>query len=237
MPSTPLSRPAVRPRSTRRWRCAVAAITLLTPAVGAAADAPGTTGNSRTTVATPNRARSVEALSRRLQRWVADPDPIANAQAIARVQRGVPPGALVAFLVAVRDAPRPIFAAVVQQCTRYRRMAVRGYALAAMAALDPSRAGEAVALAADDRELGIRRLALTLAQQHPTPAAEAVIARLLARDRVLAEERIARAELVPEPAAPDEVNGAGDEAKPVDKTDAQPIEETVIVVDDEDDAS
>ncbi|MBL4684021.1 MAG: hypothetical protein JKY37_05490, partial [Nannocystaceae bacterium] len=87
----------------------------------------------------------------------------------------------------------------------YRRLGVRGHAFAAWAALGPRNAADAVARAADDPAQGIRRLALTLAKQHPSPAAEEVIARLLERDTTLAAEATASEALVPdEPPGPPE---------------------------------
>lgn len=176
--------------------------------------------------AAPNRAMSVDALARRLQQWVADPDPERNAQAVERVRQGVPPGAMVAFLVAVHAHPGPQYADIVNEATTYRRLGVRGHAFAAWASLGPQNAADAVARAADDPAQGIRRLALTLAKQHPSPATEEVVARLLARDTTLAAEATASEALVPDEPPPD----TAPESTGSESTDAE-----LVIIDDDDD--
>ena len=177
---------------------------------------------SKASAAVGNRAHSIEALSRRLEAWVSDPDPAANAKAVHRVAQGVPPGAMVAFLVAVTEHPRPAFESAVETATRYRKVGVRGHALAAWAAFGPRQAAEAIALAVDDRERGIRRLAVVLQQTHASPTSEALVARMLERDATLAAETSAPLNLVPE------------EPLPVEPPAPSRDEDAPIVIDDDD---
>lgn len=144
-----------------------------------------------------HRAASVEALARRLGTWVGALDAPGRQSAIKRVTEGVPPGAMVAFLVAVAEHPHADYEALVRQATRYRRVGVRAHALVAWAAMGPQQAGRAVQQAADDPEQGIRRLAVVLADQHTSPASDEVVRRLLQRDVELAAERGGSTELVP----------------------------------------
>lgn len=153
---------------------------------------------------------------------MSDPDPAANAKAVERVAQGVPPGAMVAFLVAVAEHPRPAFESAVETATRYRKVAVRGHALAAWAAFGPTQAAQAIERAVDDREQGIRRLAVVLEQSHASPTSEALVVRMLERDATLAAENAAPAHLVPD-------------EPPPPPSDATPRAEAddVIVIDDE----
>lgn len=191
--------------------------------------------NARTSAAVGNRAHSVEALSRRLEAWVSDPDPAANAKAVHRVAQGVPPGAMVAFLVAVTEHPRPAFESTVKTATRYRKLAVRGHALAAWAAFGPQQAAEAIALAVDDREQGVRRLAVALQQAHASPTSEALVARMLERDATLAAEASAPVNLVPDEPPPPEAKSSSeaDETIEIIVVDDVPVEDEIIVIDDE----
>ena len=134
------------------------------------------------------RQTSVEALAQRLARWVADSDPQAHQKALARVQEGVPPGALAAFLAAARQHPDPIYRPVLERAATYRNVIVRGHALAALAELSPELAQRCIRTAADDQERRIRRLAWALEQLHPSPASHEIVIAMLQRDPELAEE-------------------------------------------------
>ena len=201
--------------------------------------APTSEPAARISTGVGNRAHSVEALSRRLEAWVSDPDPAANAKAVHRVSQGVPPGAMVAFLVAVTEHPRPAFESVVKTATRYRKIGVRGHALAAWAAFGPRQAAEAIALAVDDGEQGIRRLAVALQHEHASPTSDALVARMLERDATLAAEASAPVNLVPdeppppEPASDDGVDDGPDGEMIVIEDDVPPVEDEMIVIVDE----
>jgi hypothetical protein len=143
--------------------------------------------------------RSIEALARWLCEKLVDPDPAAAAAVRERIAAGVPPGALMVWLDAFRAAPRAELSATVHELASYRRADVRARAFAAWAALDGLEADAAIALAADDVERPIRKLAVALAQHHGTASADAVIADLLARDAELrAEIEAGAAPMVPE---------------------------------------
>lgn len=134
------------------------------------------------------REVSVEALGNRLAGWVADDDPKSHAKAVARVKRGVPPGALGAFLVAAREHPATAYREVIDAAARHRDVTVRGRALAALAASGPKAAERAIARAADDHDRTIRRLAWALERIHPSPKAHEIVKEMLERDAELAEE-------------------------------------------------
>jgi len=134
------------------------------------------------------RAVSVQALGNRLAAWVADDDPKSHAKAVARVKRGVPPGALGAFLVAAREHPKPVYAEVIEAAARHRDVTVRGRALAAMAAGGRTASERAIARAADDHDRTIRRLAWALERMHPSPAAHEIVKEMLEHDEDLAKE-------------------------------------------------
>ena len=132
------------------------------------------------------REASVQVLAAQLTTWVADDTPSAHARALDRVRRGVPPGALAAFLAAARTHPDPRYLAIIERATRYRSVMVRGRALAAWAAHGRSQADLAIARAADDHDPLIRRLAWALSNMHPSPTGHEIIEALLERDDALA---------------------------------------------------
>ncbi|MBX7082007.1 MAG: hypothetical protein K1X88_22565 [Nannocystaceae bacterium] len=144
--------------------------------------------------------RSVEEVSAKLLAWVADPDPAAAAALDARVRAGVPPGALLAVLDALARTPRLELGALLHELACYRSVDVRARALTAWAAMGDEAAPQAIARAAADVALPVRRLAVALAQRHPSAAARATIEDLLARDAELAAELAAPAPvLIEEP--------------------------------------
>lgn len=143
--------------------------------------------------ATPQRQVSVQALAKRLAQWVADPDASAHQRAVHRVAQGVPPAALAGFLSAARAHPDGLYVPVIAEAVHYRNVEVRGHALAALAAVGPIEAERAIAMAADDHDATIRRLAWALSRLHPSPASHEIVARMLARDPELAEEILAAA--------------------------------------------
>lgn len=132
--------------------------------------------------------RSVEALAERLVAQLAEPGPQAAAEIRERIDAGVPPGALVVWLDAYRGAPRSDLLDVVSSLAGYRRVEVRGRALAALAANEGAHAVAAIEQAAADADPTIRRLALGLAQRHPSATADEIVRRLIASDPALASE-------------------------------------------------
>lgn len=132
--------------------------------------------------------RSVEALAERLVTQLAEPGPQSAAEIRERIDNGVPPGALVVWLDAYRGAPRYDLLDVVSSLASYRRVEVRGRALAALAANEGTHSLAAIELAATDGDETIRRLAIGLAKRHPSATADEIVGRLLARDPALAAE-------------------------------------------------
>lgn len=218
------ARPPRAPATPTVWRLPVAVFAgvlaaVAQPILPAQAD-PGGAG----------RSRSVEALASRLEASVRAEEEARHHEAIDRVRQGAPPGALVAFLVAVREHPKPVFREVLGELATYRRPAVRGQAVAAWVELSERDAAQAIAQAADDPDRGVRRLAYVLAQAHTTPAVEETIQRMLARDPALAEELDAGAALVPDegsegPEGDDDDGASQDDAVP---DPAEELEEIVI---------
>ncbi|MBK6916960.1 MAG: hypothetical protein IPH07_06135 [Deltaproteobacteria bacterium] len=145
-------------------------------------------GDAGTALAAEAPARSVEELSTQLLGWLHDPDPLAAAAVVERVHQGVPPGVLLALLDAYRAAPRAELDALVRELTGYRRAEVRVRAVAAWAEQGAAAAESAVAFAAADVDIAVRRLAVSLATLHPSARADACVQELLARDAELAAE-------------------------------------------------
>ncbi len=164
--------------------------------VGAALVAFAVVGAPSAAEGTPVET-SIEDQAARLVALAADVDPVAAAELRARVRAGAAPGALMAMLDLLRTKPRADLGDVVQTLAGYRRNDVRGRALAAWAALGGRDADLAIAAAAADTDEMIRRLAVALAQLHPSPAAQVRIAALLAADPDLAAEVSESPTLVP----------------------------------------
>ncbi len=129
---------------------------------------------------------SVEDVTARLMALFAEPGPESAALLRARVDAGVPPGALLVLLDGQRAAPRADIMDVVQTLAGYRRVEVRARALAAWAASGGQDAVEAITRAADDTDPTIRRLAVALAAVHPSARADEIVAALLRDDPELA---------------------------------------------------
>lgn len=106
----------------------------------------------------------------------------------ARVAKGLPPAALSAVLDACREHPRSPLEPVVRRLAKHRSAPIRARALLALAEFGPSQSVSAVKSAADDRDRGVRRLALVLHRLHPSDRSEAIATTLLERDPTLAEE-------------------------------------------------
>lgn len=106
----------------------------------------------------------------------------------ARVEEGLPPAALTAMLDACLEHPRPELEPLLRDLSAHRTAAIRARSLLAWAGLGPSQSVDAIEAAADDRDGGVRRLAIVLARLHPSDRADAVVARLLEHDPDLAEE-------------------------------------------------
>jgi hypothetical protein len=149
-------------------------------------------GAPKRRVTAPTELAAIDVTAR-LRELLADPRPAAAAALRERVGQGAPPVALLALLDAYRAKPRPELLDVVQGLASYRRTDVRAHALTAWAQTGPHEADLAIAAAADDLDPGIRRLAVSLAERHPSPAASSRIDDLLAHDHALAEEIAARA--------------------------------------------
>lgn len=106
----------------------------------------------------------------------------------ARVDEGLPPAALTAMLDACLEHPRAELEPLLRDLAAHRTSAIRARSLLAWAGLGPGESVDAIQAAADDRDPGVRRLAVVLATLHPSDRAEAVVAQLLEHDPELAEE-------------------------------------------------
>lgn len=149
--------------------------------------------------AEPGRDTSVQEVGARLVALYDEPGPLTAASLRERVAAGVPPGALLVLLDRYRAAPRADLVDVVRTLASYRRVEVRGRALAAWAALGGRDAVAAIDLAAEDSALVVRRLAVALAAIHPSARADEIVAELLRDDPELAAELAADAgPMVPE---------------------------------------
>jgi hypothetical protein len=164
------------------WRVVTSAGFLLAIVLGTGAGA----ADVRAPVSPAERA--IEQVTKTLLDALADPSPAAAKALRERVRAGVPPRALLKLLDRYRAAPRADVLDVVKSLTGYRRIDVRARALAAWAATDKAQAELAIAAAARDVAPSIRKLAVGLAKQYPSKAAELVIDELLARDEALAAE-------------------------------------------------
>jgi hypothetical protein len=171
-------------RGTRHgvpWRVVTFAGVLLAFVLGTGAGA----ANVRAPVS-PDR--STEQVAKRLVEWLADPSPEAAKRLRDRVNAGVPPRALLVLLDRYRAKPRTDVLDVVRSLAGYRRIDVRARAIAAWAATAPAQAELAITAAAHDVAPSIRKLAVALAKQYPSEAAEIAVEELLARDEALAAE-------------------------------------------------
>ncbi len=106
----------------------------------------------------------------------------------ARVDEGLPPAALTAMLDACLEHPRADLEPLLRDLAAHRTSAIRARSLLAWAGLGPAESVDAIEAAADDRDAGVRRLAVVLAKLHPSDRAEALVAQLLEHDPELAEE-------------------------------------------------
>jgi hypothetical protein len=142
---------------------------------------------------------SVEDVTARLVALYAEPGTESATALRERVDAGVPPGALLVLLDTFRAAPRSDLVDVVRMLSGYRGLEVRARALAAWASLGGSDAIGAIALAAEDTDPLVRRLAVALAVLHPSAPADEIVAALLRDDPELAAQIAAGDQpLVPE---------------------------------------
>jgi hypothetical protein len=160
-------------------------------------------------LAAPQPARAapradVEALCVRIRSLVADDRPETADELVGLVGRGLPPTGLAVLLDAARHTPRIDLLPVLVQLSTYRRPEIRARAFVARAELGGTYADRAVAQAADDLELGVRRLAVVLGRANPSPVTETVIVQLVERDAELAAELARDAALVPDAGPPAE---------------------------------
>lgn len=105
-----------------------------------------------------------------------------------RVGDGLPQAALTAMLDACLEHPRADLEPLLRDISAHRSSAIRARSLLARAGLGPSQSVDAIEAAADDRDSGVRRLAVVLARLHPSERADALVARLLEHDPALAAE-------------------------------------------------
>lgn len=105
-----------------------------------------------------------------------------------RVEEGLPPAALTAMLDACLEHPRADLEPLLRDLSAHRTSAIRARSLLAWAGLGPSQSVDAIQAAADDRDAGVRRLAIVLATLHPSDRADALVAQLLEHDPELAKE-------------------------------------------------
>jgi len=130
---------------------------------------------------------------------LVEQDDEASVQALRnRVDEGLPPAALSAMLDACREHPRDDLAPLLQDLAMHRTSAIRARALLAWAGLGPGASVAAIRAAADDRDSGVRRLAVVLGRLHPSDRGDAIVRELLAHDAELAEEIAAQELEAPE---------------------------------------
>jgi hypothetical protein len=121
---------------------------------------------------------------------LVEQDDAESAEALAaRVGEGLPPAALSALLDVCREHPRGDLEPMIRSLAMHRTSAIRARALLAWAGLGPAASVLAIEAAADDRDAGVRRLAVVIGRLHPSERGDAVVAALLAHDPALAEEQ------------------------------------------------
>ncbi len=123
-----------------------------------------------------------------LEALVVQADREGVAELERRVEDGLPPEALTALLDACRAHPRSELEPVLRTLAEHRTSAIRARALLALAELGPLEAVAAVKAAANDRDHGVRRLAVVLGRLHPSDRVDAIVESLLEHDPSLAEE-------------------------------------------------
>ena len=139
----------------------------------------------------PQPATDLDALHTQVRLLTAHSDPLANEIVAGWVLRGLPPSALVTFLEAARRSPQPSFVPALRHLMNYRRTAIRGRAMVALAALGGADAHYAIMTGLDDMDARVRRLAYELAKVYSDPAVEEAVLRLIQRDPELAADRTA----------------------------------------------
>ena len=111
----------------------------------------------------------VQGLADRIRGLVAERGPQTAAELKTMVAQGLPPAGLAVLLDEARAQPRVDLLPVLTELSEYRRPEIRARAIAARAELGGIYADGAVTAAADDLELGVRRLAVVLGQANPEP--------------------------------------------------------------------
>ena len=114
-------------------------------------------------------------------------DPVALEVVLSKVEGGLPPKSLAAFVDNARAYPRPEYAEALRRFARYRKDTIRARALVALAAIDRDHGAEAALLAMDDASTEIRLLGVDLALAHTAPHVEEAMRRLIARDEAVAK--------------------------------------------------
>lgn len=164
---------------TRLRICGLSSLLLAAPLV-ASASSP-TVGESRAV-----ETGDLADLSERLQALVRDPSPAAAAQVSQHVEKGLPPGALMALLEGLRAHPRSDLLGVVLDLTGHRRPAVRSRAVDVLAAYGEPWRHDAVLVGFDDHDLSVRATACRLAAAHPRPEYMMPLVRMAERGEVAA---------------------------------------------------
>jgi len=118
---------------------------------------------------------------------MARADPVALEVVLSKVEGGLPPKSLGAFVDNARAYPRPEYAPALRRFARYRKTTIRARALAALASIDREHGAEAALLAMDDPATEIRLLGVDLALAYTAPHVEEALLRLLARDEAVAK--------------------------------------------------
>lgn len=140
--------------------------------------------------ATPPVARRFDHDARQARLFdsmMARADPVALDVVLSKVEGGLPPKSLAAFVDNARVHPRPEYAPALRRYARYRKPTIRARALVALAAIDRDHGSEAALRAMDDSDLDIRLLGVELALIHTAPNVEEALLRLLARDEALSK--------------------------------------------------
>jgi len=156
-------------------------VLLLALLSGASNDADATP--PRTSAAVDHDAQQARVFDSMMSRA----DPVALEVILSKVDGGLPPKSLGAFVDNARTYPRPEYADALRRYARYRKPTIRARALAALAAIDRARGSEAALLAMDDASLEIRLLGVDLALAYTAPNVEEALLRLLARDEAVAD--------------------------------------------------
>lgn len=158
----------------------VLVLALLCGATNDAESAPRATAVRRTFDHDARQARLFDSMMSRA-------DPIALEVVLSKVEGGLPPKSLAAFVDNARVYPRAEYAPALRRYARYRKPTIRARALVALAAIDRDYGAEAALMAMDDPSTEIRLLGVDLALANTAPHVEEAMLRLIARDPAVAK--------------------------------------------------